>query len=135
MFVKKKNRNKRAGSMTVEFALVAPIFFVIIFASIEFVRVYMIQSAVENACFEGARSGIVPGGTVAICKTRTEALLNLAGVKDHTVNVSPTAINAATDEITVTAIVPLTGQNGFGMSGFFQDKAMSKLITLPIQKN
>jgi Flp pilus assembly protein TadG len=134
MFVRKNQKN-RAGSVTVEFAMVAPIFFVILFGSIEFARVHMIQSAVENACFEGARRGIVPGATSAICKSYTEALLDMAKVKNHTVTVTPASINAATQEITITTVVPLTAENGFGISGFFQDKAMSKSITLPIQKN
>jgi len=133
MFVTKKRR-KRAGSVTVEFALVAPIFFFIVFGSIEFARVHMIQSAVENACFEGARRGIVPGGTSAISKSHAEALLDLAKIKNHVVTVTPATINAATEEITITAVVPLSAENGFGISGFFQGKAMSKSMTLPIQK-
>lgn len=135
MLNKKHNgRIRRAGSVTVEFALVSPIFFVILFASVEFARVHMIQSAVENACFEGARRGIVPGGTAAHCKSRTEALLNLAKVKNHTVTVDPATIDVTTSKVTITAVVPLSAENGFGMSGFFQDKAMSKSITLPIEK-
>ena len=122
------------GSVAVEFALVAPIFFLILFASIEFARVHMIQSSVENACFEGARRGIIPGANSAICKSMTESLLDLAKVHDYTVTVTPANFDATTDEITVTAVVPLSAENGFGISGFLQGKAMSKTITLPREK-
>jgi Flp pilus assembly protein TadG len=125
------NRKNRRGSVAVEFALVAPIFFIMLFASIEFARVHMIQSSVENACFEGARRGIIPGATSAICKSTAESLLDLAKVKNYTVTVTPATIDPTTDEIVVTAVVPLSAQNGFGMSGFFQDRSMSKSITLP----
>ena len=56
----KNSKRRSTGSVCVEFAFVAPIFFLLVIGSIEFARVHMIQSAVENACFEGARRGIVP---------------------------------------------------------------------------
>lgn len=131
----RRRPNWRKGSVAVEFAMIAPIFFVIVFASIEFARVHMIQSAVENACFEGARRGIVPGATADICKTRAETLLNLAKVSNHVVTVTPAVFDATTQEVTVSASIPLSAQNGFGLSGFFQDKTMNKSITLPMQVN
>lgn len=126
-------RNRRRGSVALEFAIVAPIFFMLIFASVEFARVYMIQSAVENACFEAARRGIIPGGKSDVCKSHAESLLALAGVKNHTVTVEPSSIDASTESVTVTASVSLTAANGFGLSGMFQGKTMTKSVELPCQ--
>ena len=116
--------------MVVEFALVAPIFFAMIFASVEFARVNMIQSSVENACFEGARRGIIPGGTSAACKTTTEELLDMMAISNYTVTVTPATITAATIDVTVDVSVPLNAANGFGMTGFMQGRSMQKQITL-----
>ena len=126
-----RSRNaSRSGAVALEFALVAPIFFMLIFGSVEFARVHMIQSAVENACFEGARKGIIPGGTSAICKSTTEQLVDLMGINTYSVTVTLQVIDVTTEEITVEASVPMTATNGFGMTGLFQDHSMVKSITL-----
>ena len=131
MFINSRaNKSNRRGSMTLEFALVAPIFFAMIFASVEFARVHMVQSTVENACFEGARKGILPGGTTAICQSTTEQMLDILGINNYTVTVLPATIDATTDDVTVAVDVPLTAANGFGLTGFMQDATMTKTITL-----
>ena len=130
---KLKNSNRNTASVCVEFAFVAPIFFLIVIGSIEFARVHMIQAAVENACFEGARRGIIPGSTNALCVQRTEEFLESAGVQDYTIEVQPLVIDAVTPEIVVTTTVKLNAKNGFGISGFFKDRSMVKRIALPTQ--
>ena len=55
-------RRRRRGQAMVEFALVAPLFFLLLFSIIEFGRaVYYIQM-LNNAAREGARYAIVHGG-------------------------------------------------------------------------
>ena len=58
----------RTAAVVVEFAICAPILFLFFFASLEFSRVNMIRQSVENAVYEGARRGIVPGATAANCR-------------------------------------------------------------------
>ena len=130
---KSKNGKRNLGSVCVEFALVSPIFFLIIFASIEFARVHMIQSAAENACFEGARRGIVPGATAETCREQCEEILRIAGVQDFTVEVTPNNIDANTELVTVHADIPITSRNSFGISAFFRGRALRKEISLPRQ--
>ena len=130
---KSKNGKRNLGSVCVEFALVAPIFFLMVFASIEFARVHMIQSAAENACFEGARRGIVPGATSTVCRTLAEDILEVAGIPDYDVQVFPNNIDATTEVITVTADIPITGRNNFGISAFFSGRVLRKEISLPRQ--
>jgi hypothetical protein len=127
----KSIRKNRRGGMAIEFALTAPIFFLMIFASIEFARVHMIQCAVENSAFEGARRGIIPGATANICKSTTENLLDEARLADYTVTVDPQSITPLTNEISVTVDVPITGENGFGITSFMGGRTMSKTIILP----
>jgi Flp pilus assembly protein TadG len=134
MYKTRKNIKNRRGGMCVEFALVAPIFFAMLFASVEFARVHMIQSTVENACFEGARRGIIPGGTSTACQSTTEDLLDMMGISNYTVTITPATIDAATLDITVAVSVPLSAANGFGMTGFMQGRSMTKEITLSREK-
>ncbi len=128
-------RNVRLGGTAVEFALVAPIFFMVIFASVEFSRVAMIQNAVENAAFEGARRGIVPGGNAAICKSTTENLVDLAGIHAATVTVAPAIIDSTTTSVAVTVELPMSAENGFGISGFLRDKTMTKTVNLRVERD
>ena len=129
----KNSKRRSTGSVCVEFAFVAPIFFLLVIGSIEFARIHMIQSAVENACFEGARRGIVPCATNELCKQRTEQFLQSARVTDFDVVVEPEVIDSLTEEITVTTTVTLNAKNGFGISGFFKDRSMTKQVSLATQ--
>jgi Flp pilus assembly protein TadG len=126
-----KCHKNRRGATAVEFALTAPIFFVILFAGIEFSRAHMIRSSIENAAFEGARKGIVSGVTATQCKTTTESLLEISLVKDYQVTVSPPVLDASVDIVSVTVSVPLTTENGFRLTGFLKNNTFTKTIELP----
>ena len=56
----RKKRPTRSGVAAVEFALVAPIFFLLVFGLIEFGRMMMIQQSLTNAAREGSRVAILP---------------------------------------------------------------------------
>ena len=58
-------RKKRHGAAAVEFAIVAPIFFLLIFGIIEIGRAVMVQQIITNASREGARRAVLEGATVA----------------------------------------------------------------------
>jgi Flp pilus assembly protein TadG len=52
-------RRNRRGAAAVEFAVVAPVFFLMIFGMIEFGRMVMVQQILTNASREGARLGVL----------------------------------------------------------------------------
>ncbi len=49
----------RRGVAAVEFAFVAPVFFMLVFALIEFARMMMVQQALTNAAREGCRAAVL----------------------------------------------------------------------------
>jgi Flp pilus assembly protein TadG len=49
----------------VEFAVVAPLFFLLVFGMIEFGRMVMVQQIITNASREGARVAVLDGATTA----------------------------------------------------------------------
>jgi Flp pilus assembly protein TadG len=56
----RRNRTAlRSGVTTVEFALVAPVFFLFVFALIELSRMMMIQQSLTNAAREGCRIAVM----------------------------------------------------------------------------
>ena len=56
-------RKKRRGAAAVEFAVVAPIFLLLVFGMIEYGRMVMVQQVLTNASREGARVAVLDGST------------------------------------------------------------------------
>lgn len=106
---------RRAGAAVVEFALVAPLLFLLILGSIEFGRGMMALELVANAAREGARKGCLPGTATKDIQTTITNSLSGTGIptKNAAVtvmvnNASKDASTAVTDDsITVTITVPL----------------------------
>ncbi|WP_236624603.1 TadE/TadG family type IV pilus assembly protein [Rhodopirellula sp. SWK7] len=124
-----RRRAKRTGAVAVEFAVVAPLLFLFFFAGFEFCRVAMIRHTVDNAVYEGARRGIVPGGTNAEVRAETERVLSTIGLQNFTLNVTPAVIDDDTDDVTVRLTVPLD-VNTFVPAQFFVGKEIQRELTM-----
>ena len=110
--------------------MTAPVYFLILFAGIELSRANMILHTCENAAFEGARLGIVPGATADDCYQEANKILNIVGISESTVTVEPAVITDDTPTITVNVQVPLTAANGYLTPRFVLGKVINKSITL-----
>jgi Flp pilus assembly protein TadG len=97
----------RSGALTVEFALMFPVLLVTVFGSIEFARLNMLVNSMENAAYEGARRGIVPGATAANATSDARAILDAVGAVNATITITPKVITNQTPQVTVTIRVPL----------------------------
>ena len=104
----------RYGASAVEFAVVAPIFFLTIFACFEFGRVSMIEAFVEDAAFDAARHAIVIGASVSEGTAVAQESLAIFGIQNATVTIeseadgiTQTEIDDTTDSVSVTVSVPL----------------------------
>jgi len=97
----------RAGAATVEFALVAGILFMFIFAALEFSRVNSIRNTTEIAAYEGARAAVIPGGTPANAVAATNRWLATVGVTPAEVTVTPAVIAPETESVKVRVRVQL----------------------------
>ncbi len=122
-------RRARAGVVTVEFAICAPILFFIFFAALEFGRVNMIRQSVENAVYEGSRRGIVPGATADDCRTAARNVLNTVSVSGAAIDVVPAVISQDTSQVTVSVTVPINN-NSWVAPLFFKNKSLTNSMTL-----
>lgn len=125
--------SRRSGALTVEFALTVPILFALVLGALEFSHVNMVRNTVENAAYEGARMGVVPGASVEDVTAETQTILDAIGVRDETITVSPALITYTTPEITVTVDVPMDS-NGFIFPLFMKGKTLTKSVTLTREK-
>src|SRR5882757_936386 len=58
-------RRNRRGAAAVEFAIVAPVFFLLVFGMVEYGRMIMVQQVITNAAREGARVGVLDGSALS----------------------------------------------------------------------
>ncbi len=126
----KRSRATRHGTTTVEFALTAPIVFMLLMGALEFSRANILRHTVVVAATEGARSSIVPGATADECEQATVRELAIVGFTDVTVTVDPTVIVKATKEVTINVTVAMSGENGFVLPRFLSGVTISKSVTL-----
>lgn len=99
----------RRGALSVEVALTLPILMLLLFGSYEMARANMLHHAAENAAYEAARAGVVPGATPTRCRDQAAFVLRSMGVRNFTVNVAPAALDRRTPTIGIEVNVPLRG--------------------------
>jgi len=119
-------RNRR-GTAAVEFALVAPVFFVLSFGMIEYGRMVMVQQVLTNAAREGARVGVLDGSTQSKVTTAVNSYLTAAGINSSTTTVSPNPPSSAapTAPVTVTVAVPFNSVSWLPSPLYLGGKTMS----------
>ena len=100
-------RRRELGQSMVEFALVAPIFFIVVLGMIDGTRAIFAYNAISNASREGARYGIVHGGSSA---SPVGPGVNEAALKDYVTQYTK-AFSAS--DLTVTPSWP-SGSNAIG---------------------
>jgi Flp pilus assembly protein TadG len=93
---------RRIGAFTVEFAICSGLFFSILLSGFEFARFMYARHSIEQAAYEAARVGIVPGRTPAQVVAKATLILNATGVRNATITVTPTMFTTSTATVTVT---------------------------------
>ena len=121
-------RNRR-GATAVEFALTSGILFAFLLASLEFTRAFTMLHSADNAVYEGARRGIVPGATAAAVRTEATEIMTLVGARNIDVTVDPATITNDTKEVTVAIEVPMN-RNSFIAPFLFRNRVIQSEITM-----
>jgi Flp pilus assembly protein TadG len=93
-------RSKRRGVAAVEFAVIAPLFFLLVFGMIEFGRAVMVQQIITNASREGARYAVLDGSTDTDVRTKVVDYMQRA------------AITITPDRVAVTRTEPVVSDPG-----------------------
>ncbi len=100
------HRGTRVGAAVVEFAIVAPIFFLFLLASFEFGWLNVLRHTANNAAYEAAQSAMVPGATADEAKATANAILKTIGTRGAVITVTPTTLSATTTTIKVSIDIP-----------------------------
>ena len=111
-----------------EFAVVAPVFFLLIFGMIEYGRMMMVQQMITNASREGARRAVVDGTSASDVRQTVKDYLQSGNISveasEIQVNPSPSAANFG-DPVTVSIQVPYDRVSWLPAPRFLAGKSMS----------
>jgi Flp pilus assembly protein TadG len=129
----RRHRRRRPGATTVEFALVAPAFFLVIMSMFEFTRLNVLRHTADNAAYEAARVAIVPGATTAEARAEANRLLTIVGARGAQVNFTPATITPETDSVSVNVTIPLDS-NGWVVPHFTRGRTLNSTATMRTER-
>ena len=88
------SRTRRRGAAVTEFAIVAPLFLLMVMGIIELGRALMVQQVLINASRVGARAAITLGATTSDVQTAVQDYAQSVAVPGVTVTVTPNPASA-----------------------------------------
>jgi Flp pilus assembly protein TadG len=104
-----RRKSLRRGAAVVEFAIVAPVFFLMVIGFIEFGRAMMVQEVLINASRVGARMASTTSSTTTAVQSAVTTYASSVAVPNVLVTVTPDPATAIPGTpITVTATVPFS---------------------------
>jgi Flp pilus assembly protein TadG len=116
----------RRGAAVTEFAIVAPVFFMMVIGFIEFGRALMVQQVLINASRVGARMASTTAATSSAVQDAVEDYTAGVAVPGVSVAVSPNPSSAtAGTVITVTASVPFENVSWMSAPWFLGGKTLT----------
>ena len=124
-------RARRCGAAVAEFAVVAPVFFMMIIGFIEFGRALMVEQVLVNASRVGARQAITVGATNSTVTDTVEDYAEGVSVSGVSVTATPNPATAATgDLITVTVSIGFDDVSWMPAPWFMDGKTLSASSTM-----
>lgn len=133
LFSRKKRQN-REGATSVEFALVAPVFFLLVFICVEFIRLNMIRNLTQDASYYAARTAMVPGATVEEARAEAERVLGFMFTQGAEIIINDGgALDREAREVTVEIRVPMK-ENSFLVPKFTSQVEFNSKATIRTER-
>jgi Flp pilus assembly protein TadG len=88
-------QQNKQGAAAVEFAIVLPVFVLILLGSIETCTMIFLQQSLEMAAYEGARVAIVPTTTSLNIESAAKQILTPRHIQNSSISVTPTDFQSA----------------------------------------
>lgn len=125
-------RAARGGVAAVEFAMVAPLFLILLLGVIEYGRMLVVQQVVNEAAREGVRAAVCTGAQTSDVLTAANDRLAASSVSGATVTVNPnppsSAING--DPVSVTVEVPFSAVSWLHSSAALDATTLTATCTM-----
>lgn len=99
---------QRIGAVTVEFAIVANVMFVVIFGCLELTRLSLMRNLAQDAAYFATRAAVIPGATNADATREANRILGTLGTKGVRVSINQgQALSQDTEELQLEVIIDL----------------------------
>lgn len=105
--------DKRRGAVSVEFAIVAPLIFLLFLGALELTAMNFLRQTAGNASYEGCRQAILPGGSEAAAKAEALRLMETVGIGAGVV----VSVSQDSSQATVEVAVP-AARHSWGLVRF-----------------
>jgi membrane-bound ClpP family serine protease len=92
---RRKKSNSRRATAAVEFAVIAPVFVLILLGTIETCSMIFLQQSLEIAAYEATRVAIVQTSTTESVEKAVDKILKPRQVRDYAVSITPRDFQAA----------------------------------------
>lgn len=125
-------RNSRRGTAVIEFALIAPVFLLLVFGMIEFGRAIMVQQVLVNVSREGARQAAVDGGVIDVDAYLAASAITGALTQYEVNGVIVSDLSGAEygEAVTVRISVPYRNVSWLPTPNFLTDTVLSASTTM-----
>lgn len=120
----------RRGAFLVEFALVVPVVFALIFMFIEFGRYSLVRNAMDEAARVGCRKAILKDSTDTEIESEVTGMLSPFGISRESIAISDRTVCQG-DPVTVTVSVQYHDVSWLPMANFIGDHTIKVSCTLP----
>jgi len=122
----------RQGAAVVEFAILAPLMFLLVFGMIDVGRAVMVQNLLTNAARDGARTAVLDGSTVSDVETQVSDYLAASSVPGVSVTVSPDPLTSADigDPVSVNVQVPFNAVSWLPSSWFLAGVTLESTVVM-----
>lgn len=132
MLTRNAGRGRRRAASAVEFAIVAPIFFMVVLGIIEFGRMSMVQQILTNAAREGARVAVLDESTHSSVETKVNDYLAAGSIHGATVTMSPDPPSSAGfgEPVSVTVAVGFSDVSWLPAPFFLGGKTLSATVVM-----
>lgn len=126
-------KTERRGQVAVEFAMVAPIIFLFVFAAIEFGRALLAIHCMEGAAHDACRLGIIESATTEDVEDMCAARLAAGGIIEYDMTLTPVSLATAQqwDPVTVNVTTTYGDISWLPVPTYLGDITLSATCTLP----
>ena len=126
-------RQSRSGASAVEFSIIAPLLFVMVFGCVEFSRAFMATQSLEEAARSGCRVAVLRGATTNEIDTEVRRILAPVSICTYTMQIQPASIAMAErwTPVTVTITASFADLAWLPMPRFLGGKTYTSSCTLP----
>ena len=126
---------RRSGTAVVEFAVVLPLFFLLVMGGIELGRALLVRHTLEEAARAGCRLAVARGGTTNDVKSIVSEAMNITGIASYTVTVNPDPPSSAAAKapVTVTVSAPYDDVSWVPVPSFMGGKTIIGRCVMPAE--